>query len=106
MNVGTGEITTASTPETPLEKNALSHDVKFEVVTSGNITPAWKLVQASVNQGGTFFSARRDRTHELLVTFGPSDPAAKSLLGPASQEFLAAQIGIAISNRVINALTP
>jgi hypothetical protein len=55
------------------KENVLSHQVTFEVITSGDITPAWKLVTGSINQSGTFLAAKRDRTHDLVITFGPLD---------------------------------
>jgi hypothetical protein len=77
-------------------KNALSHEVKFEIVTSGNITPMWKLVNATIFPNSPFFSTSRDRTHDLLITFGPNDPASNSLgVGtPAANLNLSSQIGI------------
>jgi hypothetical protein len=62
------------------QKNVLSQTVSFKIVTSGGITPTWKLVRATYNPTGTFLSAGRDRTHELVFTFGPLD---KSTKGPA-----------------------
>jgi hypothetical protein len=41
--------------------NGLAHQVTFEVVTSGNISPMWKLVNATVNQSNPLFSIDRDR---------------------------------------------
>ena len=77
-------------------KNAISHEVKFEIITSGNITPMWKLVHATINPNSPLLSASRDRTHDLLITFGPNDPATDSLgVGtPAANTNLASQIGI------------
>jgi len=77
-------------------KNTISHEAKFEIITSGNITPTWKLVHATINPNSPLFSASRDRTHDLLITFGPNDPATKSLgVGtPAANTNLASQIGI------------
>ena len=59
----------------PFKSNVLSHEVKFEIVSSGNATPGWKLKQVTVNQSGNLFSISRDRIQDLIVTFGPADPA-------------------------------
>ena len=77
-------------------KNSISHEVKFEIITSGNVTPTWKLVHATINPNSPLFSTSRDRTHDLLITFGPNDSATKSLgVGtPAANTNLASQIGI------------
>jgi hypothetical protein len=49
-----------------------SYEVKFIVVTSGGITPTWKLVNISANTGNLpLASAGRTRTNDLILTFGP-----------------------------------
>ena len=62
------------------KQNVLSHEVTFDIMTNGNITPAWKLLRGSVNQGGTFLTASRDRKHDLTVTFGPVDKTQTALI--------------------------
>jgi hypothetical protein len=58
-----------------LKLDVLSYDIKFVVVSNGNITPSWKLVSLSANAGGSpFLAAGRTRTHNLTLTFGPGDP--------------------------------
>jgi hypothetical protein len=78
-----------------LKSNVLSHDVKFEILSSGNITPAWKLTNATVDQTGTLFSASRDRTHDLLITMGPGDDTG--LVGAASNADVSQQIANGIT---------
>jgi hypothetical protein len=97
-------------------KNALSHEVKFQVIASGNITPMWKLVKATINPTGSLLMASRTRTHDLQITFGPNvailDPTTHKItnslgLGtPAANASLASQIGLAISNQIINTSLP
>jgi hypothetical protein len=53
--------------------DAVSYEVKFVIVSSGSITPTWKLVNVSANTSGTFFSAGRTRTHDLIITIGAKD---------------------------------
>jgi hypothetical protein len=105
---------------TPLKSNVLSHEVKFDIISTGTVTPSWKLTQSTINSSGSFLSATRDRTQDLTLTFGPTDntwveyaidprthkrvirPAA---LAPAAQSaVLAADIANAISNSVRNGL--
>jgi hypothetical protein len=101
-------VTTAATGETqvptdtngPLKQNVLSHEVSFEVVTTGGINPAWKLTEANFNQSGTLLQATRDRTHDLLITMGPGNNAG--LTGPARDAHLASTIGLAIANHSQN----
>src|SRR5262249_49398439 len=100
---GTGvtPITKPASTTNPDTKNAFAHEGEFEIVTSGNITPSWKLVHATINQGGSLFSTSRDRKHDLLITFGPNarntDSAGQttnSLAPVAAGTFQAAQIGV------------
>ncbi|RZN14620.1 hypothetical protein CWO90_42730 [Bradyrhizobium sp. Leo121] len=95
--------------------NVIQHEVKFEIVSNGSATPAWKLVEFTANTSGTFLSAGRDRTQDLTITFGPlaegvSSTATASharnntrvarnrqLSTPAENAHLAAQIGLAVS---------
>jgi hypothetical protein len=88
-------------------KNAIQHEVKFLVVSSGSITPAWKLSRIwSVNQTGVFMSALRNRTQDLIITLGQLDSTGTALGGPATGLALSAQIGIAVSNGVRPVITP
>jgi len=100
LPIGTGEITA-------ITKNGITHDIKFEVSSTGSITPTWKLSRViSVNPSGTLLSTNRDRTHELAITFGPADPDQKALVGSAAAQFAASQFGIAIASHLKNALAP
>lgn len=92
FNLGTGEGVIDT------KTNAFSHEVKFEVDTGGNLTPAWQFVHVTVNQGGPLLQASRNRTHDLLMTFGPVDPTTKQLASPAAGTFLASQIAIAVNS--------
>jgi hypothetical protein len=92
-------------------KNAITHQVTFKIISSGNITPTWKLVHATINPTVPLFLASRSRTHDLLITFGPNveAPDGSSSLGvgtPAAGANLAAQIGIATSSQMINNRLP
>jgi hypothetical protein len=100
--------------------NVLTHDVKFDVVTSGNMTPAWKFREVTVNPSGSFFSLTRGRTHQLIITLGPADktvvtemvqgrPRTFVVAQPRRQAadlHLSSTIGSAISESVRNSLRP
>lgn len=105
------------------QQNVLSHEVKFEITTSGNVTPGWMLTRVNVNQAGSLLNVSRDRTHDLLITFGPIDPNGVQpttalvrgrwvqVSGPAPSQaaqniHFASQIGLAISTAVRNAQRP
>jgi len=56
-----------------------SYEIKFIIVSDGNVTPSWKLVNISANTGNTpFASVGRSRTHDLTLTFGPGTASAPS----------------------------
>ena len=77
-------------------KDTVTYEIKFVIVSSGNVTPTWKLVRVSANTGALpFFNAGRTRTHDLIITIGPSEGARAQ---QASQTHLASQIGNAVSN--------
>ncbi|MBR0893786.1 hypothetical protein JQ616_02405 [Bradyrhizobium tropiciagri] len=113
----------------PSKTNVLSHEIKFDITDTGNITPGWKLTRVSVNQSGNLFSATRDRTNDLTITLGPTLPTPKpktdsngkpvkdangnvvmvtgrSPSSPAADAALASAIGLAVSNAVKTALQP
>jgi hypothetical protein len=111
----------------PLKQNVLSHEIKFDITDSGNITPGWKLTRVSVNQSGNLFSATRDRTNDLTITLGPTVATPKPVLdkhgkpvldasgkmkmtttfAPSNEVTSAAltsQIGLAVSNAIKGSL--
>jgi hypothetical protein len=74
------------------QKNVLSHEISFQVVTGGSVTPMLKLVRATINPSGPLFGVSRDRTHDLLITFGPIARGGKSLIAIAEQSHFSSQI--------------
>jgi hypothetical protein len=82
-----------------LKPDAVSYEIKFVIVSSANVTPTWKLVRINANTTGTFFSAGRTRTHDLIITIGPSDN--RTLFA-----HLASQIGQAVSGGNSSLLSP
>jgi hypothetical protein len=106
------EGTYKSEADDPSKKDDIySYDVKFAVVTSGTANPAWKLLRVATNQSGAaLLGAGRTRTHELLMTFGPTqkDPMSgkKTLSTAASNSHLASEIGTAVSNNIRGLVIP
>jgi hypothetical protein len=50
-----------------------SYKVKFVIVSNGSANPTWKLVSVTANSGTLPpVTAGRTRTHDLILTFGPS----------------------------------
>jgi hypothetical protein len=82
-----------------LKDTVLSHDIKFDITTSGNITPSWKLTRVTANPTGPLFSTSRDRTHDLLITMGPGDQTGfTGSAAPAASA--ASQIGNAVASSI------
>jgi hypothetical protein len=83
------------------KKDVISHEVTFVILYSGNVTPSWKLVNVSVNQGSLpFLSAQRSRTQDLLISMGPTADGQPSIA--VQNATLASQIGIAVANAIRN----
>jgi hypothetical protein len=96
----------------PPTKDVIQHQVTFEVISSGSLTPAWILTRAVVNPNGTLLQASRGRKHDLVITLGPVDPAqvvnlpagprlvrGRPTLAPAAANaHLASEIGIAVTS--------
>lgn len=74
----------ASKPDT------VTLEIKFVIVTSGDVTPTWRLVRVSGNTAAPFFGLGRTRIHDLIITIGPSGVAT-------ANTHLASQIGNAVS---------
>jgi hypothetical protein len=83
------------------KKDVIAHEITFAVQYSANVTPSWKLVRVSANQGSSpLFGVQRSRTQNLLITMGPTTPA-----GPTQAQqnaALASQIGVAVANAIKN----
>jgi hypothetical protein len=69
------------------EKNVLTQTVSIKETVSGDITPAWKFTTGSVNPSGTLFSTGRERTHQVVFTFGPMAGGGKRALTPLAESF-------------------
>jgi hypothetical protein len=79
-------------------QNAITHDIKFEIVSDGSVNPTWKLVRITANTSPSLISAGRDRTQELIITFGPTQ---KGMLAPAAaNSHLATETGSAVSEAI------
>jgi hypothetical protein len=93
------------------DNGVLSHEVRFLVTTTGTLSPAWKLSRViSINPTGTLFSTERDRTHDLIITFGPvTTDVATGTTHPtttATNAALASEIAALINTNLRNTLLP
>ena len=91
----TGTITDSAQRNTPGQQNNFTHEVKFQLVASGTMSPRWILSESRINPSGSVLSASRTRTHKLIATFGPIDSTG-SLAQSAASSFFAAQINAEI----------
>jgi hypothetical protein len=131
ISVDNGDTPAPVNSHGPFASNVLSHEVKFDIISSGAVTPVWILRSSTLNQPGNFLGATRDRTQDLIITFGPPDPqwltpvveaatgkvkidpkTRKPLFRPgalapaAASSALASEIGNAVSNGLMNARRP
>jgi hypothetical protein len=79
-------------------QNAITHDIKFEIVSDGNVNPQWKLVNISANTSPTLLALGRDRTQELIITFGPAQNG--NLSQAAANSHLASETGSATAQAI------
>lgn len=85
----------------PIGQDAISQQIKFEIVSSGGISPFWRLVRVNANTSPNLFQATRDRFQNILITIGPTDKApdgSRSLSPIARSQFQAQQFGAAVAN--------
>lgn len=73
-------------------KNVLTQTVSIKEKMSGDVTPKWEFTTRNVNPSGTFLSAGRERTHQLVFTFGPLAPGKRALTPLAEQFHLNEQL--------------
>jgi hypothetical protein len=83
-----------------LNQNAITETIKFDVVSSGNATPSWKLVRISANENTTLFEGRRERSQQIDIAFGPLEAAPGTLAASAQAQFNAQAIATAVSRRL------
>jgi hypothetical protein len=74
------------------EKNVLTQTVSIKESVSGDITPTWKFTTGSLNPSGKLLGAGRDRTHQIVFTFGLLGPGGRSLTPLAEQFHLNEQL--------------
>jgi hypothetical protein len=73
------------------QPDTITLEIKFIIVSSGNVTPTWKLVRVSANTGNSpLFATGRTRTHDLIITIGPNKASTDSHL-------FASEVGQAVS---------
>lgn len=90
-----GQSEVSAHPRFASKTDAISHDIKFGILSSGGIAPTWKLVRFGTG-GNPLISGQRDRSQQLILTMGPPDKADPDQLGPAAQvSSLSSQINAA-----------
>lgn len=51
----------------------VSLEIRFVIVSNGNMTPTWKIVSVPATTSSAFSTAGRTRMHDLIITIGPND---------------------------------
>lgn len=88
-------------------KDVITHQIKYQIVSNGGITPTWTLARVtggSSSGGSPLFGANRDRTQDLLITMGPAfiDAGIPTLAPVAAGADLASQIGASVASSIKN----
>jgi hypothetical protein len=100
-NVKAADLLHSSKPQgakKPEKIDVYSYDLKFVVVSSGGVSPQFKLIPLS--GGGTpILNLNRSRTHELLLTFGPTGPNGFTPSGISFAQHINTQLGSTLARR-------
>jgi hypothetical protein len=100
-NVKAADLLHSSKPKganKPEKVDVYSYDLKFVVVSSGGVSPQFKLIPLS--GGGTpILNLNRTRTHELLLTFGPTGPNGFTPSDISFSQHISTQLGSTLSRR-------
>lgn len=77
------------------QTDTVTLQLKFVIVSNGNINPTWTLMRVSANTGSPLFSTGRTRTHDVIITIGPNNETS-------AWAFNSAQIGRAVgASRIV-----
>jgi hypothetical protein len=87
------------------QQEVATYDIKFIVTTNVGVTPTWTLLRVTGSNGTpSLFGLNRNRTHELILTFGPAQsggPGGKAQPSPiVTNDAIAQQIGAAVANAI------
>ena len=97
LDIAVSQSPLPNPPQFPKKVDAISHDVKFDILSSGGVATTWKLVEFGTGSN-SLVSAQRDRSQDLLLTMGPPDKANPDQLGPAGQiSVISSQLGNAVN---------
>jgi hypothetical protein len=79
-------------------KNVLTQTVSIKETVSGDVTPTWAFTNSSINSDGKLFSTGRERTHQIVFTFGPLAKGRQSLTPLAESFHLNEQLKAGLRN--------
>jgi len=83
----TGLVSYPTAVANVFKQNVLSREVKFDALLTGGVSPTIKLLPGiTIGQSGTLVMGTRDKTSDLVVTFGPVDPTQKNSLTPTAND--------------------
>lgn len=84
------------------EKNVLTQTVSIKQSLSGGLNPSWRFTTGAVNNSGTLLSAGRERTHQVVLTFGKLAPGGQRLMPIAESTHLNEQLKAGLGNTRVN----
>ncbi|MCM2443132.1 hypothetical protein HGO34_25865 [Agrobacterium vitis] len=85
--------------------DAISHEIKYEIISNGSANPSWKLVDVSNNTGqSSVFDVKRGRVQTLTITMGPTEGKGDNrTLRPQARDLLQSNtIGAGIAAAIAN----
>ena len=83
--------------------NVFTYEASFVVTKTASVTPAWKLVNVSINPTAPFLSGSHARTDDLVLTLGQNVPDKTGAPAPsdaARDAHLAALIGQSVASAI------
>lgn len=85
--------------------DAISHEIKYEIISNGSANPSWKLVDISNNTGqSSVFDFKRGRIQTLTITMGPTEGKGenRTLKQPARDLLQSNTLGAGIAAAIAN----
>lgn len=88
--------------------SAFQEEITFVATYGASVTPTWKLTKLTANSSGTFLTASRSHTSNLIITLGPVDKKNSKKNGPtklsqdAASQHTAALIGGQTASAIVS----
>jgi hypothetical protein len=80
-------------PDSFAKDGAISDEIKFEIVSSGSVTPMWKLALISADTASSLYTGSRDRTQDLIITIGGPGGGGSKLNQAGQNSAITSELG-------------